>query len=124
MDELVPDTAVNNADPVQAGTGAGEPAPRSSLQQYLKTVKECIAAEINKHGEPICYQQGSFFDRPMHPVFAMRKDISTIGLTASTLYQQDVFVWLPHLVPGHPDYFKCNCGQALSSHGMSFPIVY
>ena len=113
VDDLVPDTGINST---QANAEAEE--PQACLQQYLRAVKSCIVTEIKQCEKPACYQQGSFFDRPMQPVFAMKNDIATVGLTASTFYQHDVFFWLPHLLPGQ-DRLKCVCGNLLSSHGMT-----
>ncbi|KAF8871198.1 hypothetical protein CPB85DRAFT_1261330 [Mucidula mucida] len=35
----------------------------------------------------------------------------------NTLYHRDVFVWLPDLLTGYRNKFKCHCGKRLSNHG-------
>ncbi|KAF8164387.1 hypothetical protein K438DRAFT_268271 [Mycena galopus ATCC 62051] len=39
------------------------------------------------------------------------------GLDPSELYPHDVFIWIPNLLPGAPDRFKCTCGKVLSRNG-------
>ncbi|KAJ7738873.1 hypothetical protein DFH07DRAFT_778935 [Mycena maculata] len=39
------------------------------------------------------------------------------GLDPDKLCFPMVLVWLPHLLPGHPDRFKCTCGKPLSKNG-------
>ncbi|KAK6974250.1 hypothetical protein R3P38DRAFT_2812166 [Favolaschia claudopus] len=42
---------------------------------------------------------------------------SGVGLNADSLYQRKVFIWMPHLLPGSPDSFKCHCGNILVRNG-------
>ncbi|KAF9037406.1 hypothetical protein BDZ89DRAFT_1011046 [Hymenopellis radicata] len=93
-----------------------DPPPQSLIHQYLRSVKQRIVTEIEKHGQPSCYKDGDFYHRPRHPVFALQSSVTT-EFTPDVLYERDVFVWLPHLLPGHPDTFKCECGMHLSKHG-------
>ncbi|KAF9052488.1 hypothetical protein BDZ89DRAFT_1032535 [Hymenopellis radicata] len=93
-----------------------DPPPQSLIHQYLRSVKQRIVTEIEKHGQPSCYEDGDFYHRPRHPVFALQSSATT-EFTPDVLYERDVFVWLPHLLPGHPDTFRCECGMHLSKHG-------
>jgi len=117
VDELIPDADIDNPSAAQAEAEASDPAVESSLQQFLSAAKRRIVKEIEKYGQPLCYKQGSFFEYAVHPVFAVKK-AAAIGLTPNRLYHRDIFLWLPHLLPGHPDKFKCTCGMYLSKHGM------
>jgi len=65
---------------------------------------------------PNCYIRGDFFHRKKHAVFALCDDSAT-GFNVDSLCARDVFVWLPLLLPGAPDYFKCTCGERLIKHG-------
>ncbi|KAJ7823132.1 hypothetical protein B0H14DRAFT_3146115 [Mycena olivaceomarginata] len=39
------------------------------------------------------------------------------GGDPTKLYEREVFVWLPHLLPGAPNKFHCPCGMHLSRNG-------
>ncbi|KAJ7215154.1 hypothetical protein C8J57DRAFT_1732601 [Mycena rebaudengoi] len=90
----------------------------SILRQKLLSVKKRLLLEIEAHGVPLCYQRGDFYDRPPHPVFAAKLGVLSTGVDPSTLYGCQVFVWLPHLLPGCPETFKCTCGKPLSRNGV------
>jgi hypothetical protein len=94
----------------------------SAIQRYLKTVRESIQNEIKKHMRPNCYIRGDFFHRKRHAVFALCDDSAT-GFNVDSLCARDVFVWLPLLLPGAPDFFKCTCGERLIKHGMVSPYL-
>jgi hypothetical protein len=89
----------------------------SAIQRYLKTVRESIQIEMKKHMRPNCYIRGDFFYRKKHAVFALCDDSAT-GFNVDSLCARDVFVWLPLLLPGAPDFFKCTCNERLIKHGM------
>ena len=76
---------------------------------YLKTVREGIQNEIKQHMRPNCYMRGDFPHRKRHAVFALCDDSAT-GFNVDSLCARDVFIWLPLLLPGAPDFFKCTCG--------------
>jgi hypothetical protein len=94
----------------------------SAIQRYLKTVRESIQNEIKKHMRPNCYIRGDFFHWKRHAVFALCDDSAT-GFNVDSLCARDVFVWLPLLLPGAPDFFKCTCGERLIKHGMVSPYL-
>ncbi|KAJ7872089.1 hypothetical protein B0H13DRAFT_2280300 [Mycena leptocephala] len=85
------------------------------LSNQLKAAKKRITSEIDIHKKPLCYERGDFFDRPPHPVFALKGG----SINPSALYHRKIFVWLPHLLPGCPSRFKCTCGMPLSRKGFS-----
>jgi hypothetical protein len=87
----------------------------SVLSKQLKAAKDRISQEIKLHKQPLCYERGDFFDRPPHPVFALKAG----PIDPSALYHRKIFVWLPHLLPGCPSRFKCTCGMPLSRKGLS-----
>ncbi|KAJ7810654.1 hypothetical protein B0H14DRAFT_3756839 [Mycena olivaceomarginata] len=119
-DSLVDELINSNGNDFQAAQSdtESEPSPESLLHQYLSSVKKRIKKQIKKHGQPACYKRGDFFDRAKHPVFALAQ-AATLDFSPNSLYECDVFVWLPHLLPGHPDKFKCSCGLHLSRHGFN-----
>ena len=93
-------------------TQENEAAMDSAIQRYLKTVRESIQNEIKQHMRPNCYIRGDFFHRKRHAVFALCDDSAT-GFNVDSLCARDVFIWLPLLLPGAPDFFKCTCGDRL-----------
>lgn len=116
VDEFHPDLDIDTSM-AQSEAETPEPTVDSLIHQFLSAAKRRIVKEIEKYGQPLCYKRGSFFEYAMHPVFALKQNIVT-GFTPNQLYHRDIFIWLPHLLPGHPDKFKCSCGQYLSRHGM------
>lgn len=121
--DSVSDNAESNAAAAEAETQSSHPAKKSAVHNYLKEVHEQLQREEAKHGKPSCYRRGDFFYRPPHAVFSLQKIKDTTGLDPSALYSRDVFVWLPHLLPGHPDQFKCTCGLGLSRNG-AYPFYF
>jgi hypothetical protein len=106
----------DDATAAEAETHETEAATDSAIHHYLKAVHESIQNEIKQHTWPKCYIQGDFFHRKKHAVFALCDDSAT-GFNVDSLCAQDVFVWLPLLLPGAPDLFKCSCGEHLIKHG-------
>ncbi|KAJ7813617.1 hypothetical protein B0H14DRAFT_3149769 [Mycena olivaceomarginata] len=119
LGDNVPDSAESNAAAAEAETQSSEPAPSSVIHKQLTTIQERLLEEESTHGKPLCYLHGDFFDRPPHPVFTLQKTQNTTGLDPSQLYLRKVFVWLPYLLPGCPDRFKCTCGKPLSKNGFN-----
>ncbi|KAJ7790501.1 hypothetical protein B0H14DRAFT_2625938 [Mycena olivaceomarginata] len=116
--EATSDNSESDAAAAQAETQSSQPARKSQLHEQLLAVHKRLQREETKHGKPLCYKRGDFFDRPQHPVFfALEQSKDTTGFDPSLLYSRKVFVWLPHLLPGHPDRFKCTCGLGLSKNG-------
>lgn len=117
MDEVA-EGPVPQDDATTAGieTHESEAATDSAIERYLKTVRESIQNEIKQHKRPNCYTRGDFFHRKKHAVFALCDD-SVKGFNVDSLCARDVFVWLPLLLPGAPDSFKCTCGEHLIKHG-------
>ena len=112
----------DDATAAEMETQESEVPMDSAIQRYLKTVRESIQNEMKQHMRPSCYIRGDFFYRKKHAVFALCDDSAT-GLNADFLCARDVFVWLPLLLPGTPDFFKCNCGEQLIKHGMVSPYL-
>ncbi|KAJ6449147.1 hypothetical protein C8R47DRAFT_1265583 [Mycena vitilis] len=107
-DSLVDDVLENLEEKpgqVEAETRASEAVKDSVLHKHLKFVKDTIVGEESSSGKIGCYSRGDFFMRSSHPVFALR-DAKDTGLKPDSLYEHDVFVWVPDQLPGHPDSFK------------------
>jgi hypothetical protein len=69
------------------------------IQNYLIGIKERLNKEIKDYGMPLCYREGHFWIYPRDSFFAMQKAVqSPDGLAPGALYEQPVFVWLPHLL--------------------------
>ncbi|KAJ7875171.1 hypothetical protein B0H14DRAFT_2568940 [Mycena olivaceomarginata] len=123
IDESLSDDASDNAElnakAAEPETWSSQPAETPVLHNYLLAVHKRLRQEETVHGKPLCYIPGDFFDRPLHPVFALERSKDTVGLDAGQLYLRNVFVWLPYLLPGHPDKFKCTCGKHLSKNGFN-----
>lgn len=109
------DSIEANETVAEAETRASEARTDSVLQKYFLSVRKRLSAEIKKYGSTVCYRRGDFYDRPPHPVFSLQR-----SLDPTQLYMRDIFVWLPNLLPGHPDRFKCTCGKPLNRNGMQF----
>jgi hypothetical protein len=107
----------DDATAAEVETHETEAVVDSAIQRYLKTVRESIQNEIKQHMRPNCYIRGDFFHRKKHAVFALCDDSAT-GFNVDSLCARDVFVWLPLLLPGAPDFLKCTCGERLIKHGM------
>ncbi|KAF9011458.1 hypothetical protein BDZ89DRAFT_1167536 [Hymenopellis radicata] len=133
VDEICRGTDTDTANTAEAETEASEAKGKSPLSEYLLASKNRIVAEIKKYGQPLCYKNGHFFDRPMHPVFALHHD-ATESFGPAKLYHRDIFVWLPHLLPKRPERFVCICGKHLTLRGYNdnpvarrvrrFPVDY
>jgi hypothetical protein len=108
IDESLVNEALSHTEPsaetLEAETQSTEPIVNSVLHDQLVSVKARLETEIKLHGKPLCYKRGDFFDRPPHPVFALNEAMKS-RLDPAKLYQRQVFVWLPHLLPGGPDRF-------------------
>lgn len=112
----------DDATTAEMETQETEAATDSAIQRYLKTVRERIQNEIKQHMRPNCYIRGDFFHRKRHAVFALCDDSAT-GFNVDSLCARDVFVWLPLLLPGALDFFKCICDERLIKHGTVSPYL-
>ncbi|KAK7034886.1 hypothetical protein R3P38DRAFT_2518492, partial [Favolaschia claudopus] len=117
IDEVF-DNLESNQTAAEVEFEASEAQPGSVLQNQLRGVLKRLLKEINKYNMPLCYRRGDFFDRPPHPVFALR-----CSLEPTQLYWRKVFIWLPNLLPGCPSTFKCTCGKPLIRNGFNDPIA-
>ncbi|KAJ7736437.1 hypothetical protein B0H16DRAFT_1466622 [Mycena metata] len=82
----------------------------SVLQNQFTELRAKLSREIAKHGMPLCYRRGDFWDRPPHPIFALQRSTGhKNGLDPARLYERDTFIWIPSLLPGAPERFKCDC---------------
>ena len=112
----------DNTTAAEGETQENEATMDSAIQWYLKTVCESIQNEIKQHMRPSCYIQGDFFHWKRHAVFALCDDSAT-GFNVDSLCAWDVFIWLPLLLSGAPDFSKCTCGDHLIKHGMVSPYL-
>nr|GAT42819.1 predicted protein [Mycena chlorophos] len=89
---------------------ASEPPPESSITRYLRSVRDRVQAEIDTHGEPLCYRRGDLYERAPHPVFTLKTCFTRTEEKKhpeDVLYARDICIWLPRLLPGAPEHFKC-----------------
>jgi hypothetical protein len=112
--EAVPEGGKGDAE---TETQSSKAATNSVLSIFLKYVKEQLQLEIDIHKRPLCYLRRDFYWRPPHPVFSLQREF---GTNPDIVYWRDVFVWLPHLLPGAPERFKCSCNLPLSLKGMIY----
>ncbi|KAJ6505608.1 hypothetical protein DFH09DRAFT_1289251 [Mycena vulgaris] len=93
-----------------------EAAVDSVNDQWLATTLEKVQKEIDNHGQPRVYREGQLWIYPKDPIFALREAASTGVYSPDALYLLPIFLWLPDYLPGHPDRFHCECGEALNKH--------
>ncbi|KAJ7852387.1 hypothetical protein B0H14DRAFT_3137162 [Mycena olivaceomarginata] len=91
-------------------TQSSEAATNSVLSNFLEYVKEQLQLEIDIHKRPLCYLRGDFYWRPPHPVFSLQREF---GSNPDMVYWRDVFVWLPHLLPGFNDKRIARCIRSM-----------
>ncbi|KAK6988568.1 hypothetical protein R3P38DRAFT_2660397 [Favolaschia claudopus] len=113
---FVNDTRIEPESPEDESRDS-ETVRNSVLDAYLRSVRSRVVKEIEGHGQPLCYLRGDLFDRPAHPIFVLHDGMKGYGLNPEAPYQRKVFVWMPHLLPGSPDLFKCHCGNILVRNG-------
>ncbi|KAJ7684297.1 hypothetical protein DFH06DRAFT_3269 [Mycena polygramma] len=111
-----PDEQLDFNDRTGTDRRAPDSAQVSGPHDYLKSVRDRLVREQAEARLPVCYSRGDFFERAPHPVFALENMVGS-GLTHESMYHLDVFVWLPDLLPGCPDTFKCVCGLSLCRNG-------
>ncbi|KAJ7703632.1 hypothetical protein B0H17DRAFT_1127247 [Mycena rosella] len=93
-----------------------ETAADSVNDQWLATTLEKVQKEIQMHGQPRVYREGQLWIYRKDPIFALQ-EAATIGVySPDVLYLLPIFLWLPDDLPGHPDRFHCECGEALNKH--------
>ena len=117
IDESLVDEVMDSIQMADAEINSSEAVKDSVLQKQLTSAKDRIIEEIEEHGMPKCYHRGDLFDRPPSAIFALQFGMKKSSLDPAMLYERDVCVWIPHLLPGHPDKFNCACGNYLSRNG-------
>nr|GAT45620.1 predicted protein [Mycena chlorophos] len=125
FEDLAPADGDDSANIAAQETEASAPQPDSASHTHLKKALKRIKREIKKYGEPLCYIRGDLYDRPRHALFAVR-DAAKTGFAPAPFCLMDIFVWLPALLPGAPESFKCDCARRLplTKHGWnSDPIA-
>ncbi|KAF8166311.1 hypothetical protein K438DRAFT_262832 [Mycena galopus ATCC 62051] len=60
--DSVSDNSESNAAAAEAETQSSQPTKKSALHDYLKAVRARLQEEETKHGKPLCYKRGDFFD--------------------------------------------------------------
>lgn len=79
--------------------------------EYLTNLKDRMKSEIDVHGCPEIYLNGTFWFQPRDAVFALEAArLSPSGISPRELYHREVFVWLPGLpirLPGEPATLFC-----------------
>ncbi|KAG6818808.1 hypothetical protein H0H93_001463 [Arthromyces matolae] len=106
FDDLL--TAMNKAE---SETNEDDTNLKGVHEEYLRGIVDKLKGEIQKSGQPQCYQKGTFWINPRDPLFALHAT-KTRGYSPTELYHLPIFVWLPDCLPGRPDYFYCkNCNH-------------
>jgi hypothetical protein len=100
-----------------------EAAADSVNDQWLATTLEKVQKEIQNHGQPRVYRERQLWIYPKDPIFALREAASTGVYSPDALYLLPIFLWLPDYLPGHPDRFHCECGEALNKHSERIMFV-
>ena len=95
---------------------SAEAAADSVNSQWLATTLEKVQKEIQVHGQPRVYHAGQLWIYPKDPIFALQDAATTGVYSPDVLYLLPIFLWLPDHLPGHPDRFQCECGEALNKH--------
>ncbi|KAJ7222208.1 hypothetical protein GGX14DRAFT_558304 [Mycena pura] len=95
---------------------SAEAAADSVNDQWLATTLEKVQKEIQVHGQPRVYHAGQLWIYPKDPIFALQDAATTGVYSPDVLYLLPIFLWLPDYLPGHPDRFQCECGEALNKH--------
>ncbi|KAJ7767051.1 hypothetical protein DFH07DRAFT_1012099 [Mycena maculata] len=102
-----------NLDAEQQST---EAATDSANDQWLATTLEKVQKQIKIKDQPRVYSQGQLWIYPKDPIFALQEAATTGVYAPDVLYLLPIFLWLPDYLPGHPDRFHCECGEALNKH--------
>lgn len=122
VDDSLFDDAVDESDEVDESEelekeSDEDQAKTGVLYEYLKTEHAKILKEIDMKKRPQNYIDGTYWRRPRDSVFALEDSLLKTGsVSPNPLYLLDIFVWLPHLLPGAPDIFRCECGGHLNQH--------
>ncbi|KAJ7511032.1 hypothetical protein B0H11DRAFT_2402639 [Mycena galericulata] len=95
---------------------SAETTSKSVNAQWLETALETVKKQVSKHEQPQVYKDGQLWIYPKDPIFALRDAATTGVYSPDALYQLPIFLWLPDYLPGHPDRFNCECGEALNKH--------
>lgn len=87
--------------------------PSMQNDPYLEEKLNQIESQIDAAGIPDVYKAGQFLVRPQQPVFALLQNKQP-----DTLYQRDIFVWLPHLLLPKGEKFCCyKCEKPVQNSG-------
>ncbi|KIM88469.1 hypothetical protein PILCRDRAFT_3452 [Piloderma croceum F 1598] len=79
------------------------------LQEYMADILGRIKWQIESHGHPDCYANGTFWEHPKDPPFALQASAThATGVSPTELYHLDVFIWLPDRIPGFSSSFSCS----------------
>ncbi|KAF9016590.1 hypothetical protein BDP27DRAFT_1440666 [Rhodocollybia butyracea] len=115
-DEEDDDSVEGNAAAAKAETEDSEVVEHSVNHQWLLDYRNTLQREIHQYNMPRCYKENQSIVYPPHPVFALHNASRTV-FSPDPLCLRPIFVWLPVFLPGHPDHYKCECGQNLSMNG-------
>jgi hypothetical protein len=98
-----------DAENAQKETEADD-AANGVLQEYMADILGRIKQQIDSHGRPNCYANGTFWEHPKDPLFALQASATcATGISPTELYHLDVFIWLPDRIPGSSGSFSCSC---------------
>lgn len=98
-----------DAENAQKETEADETV-NGVLQEYMADVLGRIKRQIDSRGRPDCYANGTFWEHPKDPLFALQASATrATGVSPTELYHLDVFIWLPDRIQGFSGSFSCSC---------------
>jgi hypothetical protein len=95
-----------DAENAQKETEADETV-NGVLQEYMADILGRIKQQIDSRGRPDCYANGTFWERPKDPLFALQASATrATGVSPTELYHLDVFIWLPDRIQGFSGSFS------------------
>ncbi|KAJ7678102.1 hypothetical protein DFH06DRAFT_1422622 [Mycena polygramma] len=116
LDDEVDEGDEDDETHLDAEQQSAETTSDSVNDQWLNTTLETVKKEIVKVKQPQVYKDGQLWIYPKDPIFVLQEAATTGVYSPDALYQLPIFLWLPDYLPGHPDRFHCECGEALNKH--------
>lgn len=89
----LPEELLDAEEGETGGTDDSTTPECGKIRSFLLQVKIKLSEEIQAFGRPQCYRDGSFWVRAKDPFFA--NIVSGSAISPDTLYERDIFVWLP-----------------------------
>ena len=119
VDHDADDVALPNSDTDDEAV-APDQLLSPQLNAYVRVIREQVRKDIKTSKKPRCYKAGLLVIPAIDELLTFDSSRQAKHkISPDTLYQLDVFVWLPLYLPGQPvGGFRCfDCGKLLSSSG-------